>query len=169
MKEMENHKELYKKRRVSKFTGELLPISDREVIEHYTANNSGMELGYHLYNRLNISTQIAKRKYIISNLPAKEITKIKQIEIKKVNMEFTDKISRHIEVLEVIDKSNFGNNIEDFNEVAFKSMIKQFSKMYDRETLNYVADKCTYQKEVADKAIELLEVIKWLIKNAKRN
>lgn len=160
MKEIANHKDFYKKGRISEFTGKPLPLSDRAVAEYYTANNNGIVLGYNLYNRWNISTQIKKKKYIVSNLSTEDITKIKQITIKKVDMKFTDKIRKHVEVLEVIDKSNFENNIEDFNKTAFKSMIKQFSKIYDRETLNYVVDKLGYREEITDKVIELLEVTK---------
>lgn len=95
-------------------------------------------------------------KYIISNIPVEATTKIKQITIKKVDIDFTEKIKEHIEVMEIIDTSYFVNIIEDFNEAAFHLMVKQFINLYDKETFNYVNNKLTYQKEITNIALDFV-------------
>ena len=42
----------------------VIPISDNEIISEFTKKNKGMVVGYYLYNKLNLTTQISKKHII---------------------------------------------------------------------------------------------------------
>ena len=63
----------------------VVPISDEEIISIFIKNNEGMVVGYNLYNKLNLTTQISKKITIYSSNVENEIKNIRNIEVKNVN------------------------------------------------------------------------------------
>jgi len=117
--------------------------SVNEILLEYIGDKKGMEIGYHLYNSLNISTQISKQIKVYSNVITNDIKKINNIEIKKVNLDFSKKECEIIKYLEIIN--NF-TNIQDINRKQFIVAMEELSKIFDNVVANKVIEKIKYKK-----------------------
>ena len=80
----------------------IIPISDEEIASVFTNNNSGMIVGYKLYNKLKLTTQISKNYNIYSSNVTNTQKKIRNIEIKNIQINFSKEYIRIIEMLEVL-------------------------------------------------------------------
>lgn len=121
----------------------IVPISNNEIVNHYISDNNGIIIGYKLYNSLNLTTQISKRIEILSSEIEEASKNIKDVYIKKVNIEFTDEIKRIVSALEIFQ--NF-IKIEDINNDAFFSYTKEFAESYNEKCLNEVLNVMKYKK-----------------------
>ena len=127
--------------RITKFG--VVPISDEEIISIFTKNNEGMIVGYNLYNKLNLTTQISKKIIIYSSNVDNDIKNIRNIEIKNVNIKYSKEYIKIIEMLEVLQ--NF-YEIEDLNYKAFYNYAKKFSTTYNEKFTNNVLKSINYKK-----------------------
>ena len=127
--------------RITKFG--VVPISDEEIISIFTKNNEGMIVGYNLYNKLNLTTQISKKIIIYSSNVDNDIKNIRNIEIKNVNIKYSKEYIKIIEMLEVLQ--NF-YEIEDLNYNAFYNYAKEFSTTYNEKFTNNVLKNINYKK-----------------------
>lgn len=134
-------KGIYSRPNITKY-GILMPTID-DIINKYTNNETGMVVGYALYNNLNLSTQISKQTIIYSNSIQGETKTILNIKIIKVELKFDSEIRKTVEFLEVL--SNF-NNIQDLNKNAFIKLTKEFSLNYKEDILNKVLANIKYKK-----------------------
>lgn len=127
--------------RITKFG--VVPISDEEIISIFTKNNEGMIVGYNLYNKLNLTTQISKKIIIYSSNVDNDIKNIRNIEIKNVNIKYSKEYIKIIEMLEVLQ--NF-YKIEDLNYNAFYNYVKKFSTTYNEKFTDIVLENINYKK-----------------------
>jgi len=127
--------------RITKFG--VVPISDEEIISIFTKNNEGMIVGYNLYNKLNLTTQISKKIIIYSSNVDNDIKNIRNIEIKNVNIKYSKEYIKIIEMLEVLQ--NF-YKIEDLNYNAFYNYVKKFSNTYNEKFTDIVLENMNYKK-----------------------
>ena len=121
----------------------VVPISDEEIISLYTNDNQGMVVGYSLYNKLNLTTQISKKITILSSNVSNEIKNIRNIEIKKVKMNYSKDYIKIIEMFEVLQ--NF-NDIQDINYNAFYKYVKKISEEFNETNTDYVIENMNYKK-----------------------
>lgn len=120
------------------------PISHRDVIQYYTRKSSGFTIGYNLYNRTNISTQISKTTKILTTRLKKETRTINLITVIKLNTTLNDKTREIIETLEIIENSD---TIQDFNSKAFLIYMTNFVKKYDRDIMIQILNDLNYKKQ----------------------
>lgn len=137
-------KGVYAKAEISKITKKNKPVSEADIIRYYTKENNGFTIGYDLYNRKNVSTQVSKKKTVFSSVLKKETRNIKSITVKKVSIDLTPKKREFIEVLEIIENSN---RIQDFNETGFYNFMKEFVETYDRNTMTDILNSLNYKKQ----------------------
>lgn len=121
----------------------IIPIFTDDIINKYICNQGGVVIGYTLYNRLGITTQISKSISIYSSKIDNNIKKIKDVFIKKVNLIFSDDVKKMIEFLEILQ--NF-KNIEDINYNQFINYTEKIVYEYTDETLELVLDQIKYKK-----------------------
>lgn len=94
-------------------------IQEQKIISQYTKNDQGIVVGYKLYNRLGLTTQISKKTEIISNLISMP-TQINNIYIRKPPMKIT---KNNILLLELLDVLSNYDKIEDLNDAAFRKYV----------------------------------------------
>ena len=141
--------------RITKFG--VVPISDEEIISIFTKNNEGMIVGYNLYNKLNLTTQISKKIIIYSSNVDNDIKNIRNIEIKNVNIKYSKEYIKIIEMLEVLQ--NF-YEIEDLNYNAFYNYAKEFSTTYNEKFTNNVLKNINYKKSTISFLNDILNYFK---------
>ena len=78
----------------------LVPVLSKDIVNFFTKNNRGTVVGYHLYRNLNISTQVPKKITLVSSEIESDIKTIKEIEIKKVMLDFNEETIQLIHLLD---------------------------------------------------------------------
>jgi hypothetical protein len=122
--------------------GLILP-SESSIVAEYVNDNKGIVVGYTLYNKLNISTQISKQIRVYSNAIVQRTKTIGNICIERKSLEFTEEVCAAIELLEVL--SNY-YSIQDFNYKGFITLCEQFCKGYNEEVTERVLEAFNYSK-----------------------
>lgn len=120
-----------------------VPMSDDEIITNFTKNNQGLVVGYSLYNRLNISTQISKNYIIYSSNIDNAIKKIRNIEIKYIALKLTNKHIETIEMLEILQ--NF-LEIEELNYKEFYRYSRKFASAFNERVAKEILSEIKYKK-----------------------
>lgn len=121
----------------------IIPITEEDIIDDYIENKKGMVIGYRLYNRLKLTTQIPFYFEIYSSKITEKCKTIKNVTIKYVDLEFTDEVKRLVEYLEVLENFTF---IEDINYVQFIKFTEKFIKNYNDFVLEKVLKELKYKK-----------------------
>lgn len=121
----------------------IVPISENSIVNTFTKNQSGTVVGYTLYNRLGLTTQIAKTIYVMSsNLDGLTKT-LNNIKVQKVNLEFTGQTVEMVQMMEVL--LHF-DEIQDLNYKAFKKYAENFCLNYSDEVFAQVNQVIKYPK-----------------------
>jgi len=121
----------------------IVPISDEEIANYYLDNNSGIEVGYKMYNKKGLTTQVGKRIQILSTVTDEEHKNLKNVSVEKISMALNPETVTAIEILEILQSYN---KIEDLNLNAFVSQMRSFSENYSEEAINYVISNRKYKK-----------------------
>lgn len=136
-------------------------FTDRYLVNLFTNDDSGLEIGYNLYNKYNISTQVSKNIEVISSFKKASIRNLKNIKIRYADLTFTEEIKHIVSAMEIMQ--NF-YNIEDLNIKAFKIFINQFIGSYSDKAFHNVQKNLHYKKSTIAFAREVLKY-----KNVKNN
>jgi hypothetical protein len=131
-----------------------IPISDREIICKYIDKNKGMFVGYHLYSKLRLTTQVSKKINIYTSNLENQTRNIKNISLNRVNLRFNEITKKNIEMLDVLE--NF-NNIEDLNYDVFYQYAKEYSNSYNEESLIKILKVMKYKKSTLSFLLNVLE------------
>src|SRR6056297_1153600 len=81
---------------------------ESNIIEYYLGSkrNQGIVIGYRMYNKYKLTTQVSKGVEIYSNILSQDKKKIQNVVIYKVNIRFDESTVRLIELLEVLQNYN---------------------------------------------------------------
>ena len=134
-------KGLYCRPKKTKY-GMVLP-SEQSIVSEYIKGNSGVVVGYSLYNALHLSTQIAKNINIYSNAINQKIKTVGNIQIERSSLEFNEDISRAVEFLDVL--SNF-HVIQDLNYNSFIRYCLRYVETYNESVIEIVLENMNYSK-----------------------
>lgn len=121
----------------------IIPISNKEIVEEYTNNNTGMIIGYNLYNYLNLTTQVSKNIEVLSANMINCLKQIKDVTIHNLSIEFSKDIKKIIENLEVLQNYKF---IEDINETVFKKYTEVIATSYKEKEFDAIQKVRKYKK-----------------------
>ena len=116
--------------------------TEKHVLEHYLGEygKSGVAVGYRMYNKYNLTTQISTVIEVYSNKSEQEKKKVLNVEIKKVNLRFDSSTTKLIELLDFLENIN---GIEDLNR---------------KNAVLFVEDAIAfYQQKHLKRSIELLD------------
>ena len=124
-------KSIYSRPNVTRYG--ILGPSETDIISKFVDKNRGVVIGYRLYNRLNLTTQVSNNIIVLSNNIKDNTKRINNVFIYKVELKINKKIKSMIEVLNVLE--NF-YSIEDLNLLNFKSFINNeigefYEKLFD--------------------------------------
>lgn len=120
-----------------------VPISEEEISRHYLRAGEGILVGFRMYNRKGITTQIGKQVEILSNTIHEQKKNIKNVSVRKVTVELNEKTIPVIEMLEILQSYH---KIEDMNTKALVAYWEAFSKQYSDEAARHVLSRMKYKK-----------------------
>ena len=126
--------------------------SEKEIITAFTQNNTGMVVGYTMYNEMRLTTQVSKNIQIYTSALDEQKKQIGNVFLQKYDMIFSPEVVRVVAILEVLQNYN---RIEDLNESQFKKLCAEFAGQYDEKVCEYVLSSIPYSKQT----IALLKAI----------
>ena len=121
----------------------VIPISSRDIIEHYVAKNAGIIVGDSLSNQEGLTSRPAKNIKILSSNLREERKHVGEIEVEKINIELNDKTISAIRTLEILQAYD---KIEELNKNKFLLYFRKFAEEYSDETMQYVIEHRKYKK-----------------------
>lgn len=133
--------------------------SDDQIVDYYLGKNhkSGVVIGYRLYNKYGITTQIAKNLQVYSNLIEEEKKNIRSVEVKRLNVKFDEQMVDMIELIEVCKNLKA---IEDINRGKVIDFFETSIKKYDDESMNKVIRATRYKKSTIASLRNILNYFK---------
>ena len=134
-------KSLYCRPRKSKYG--VIPPTEREIIQQFIANETGMVVGYSMYNTLKLTTQIAKTTEVYSSNLSQRTKTIGNIRIKQHQLSYSASVIQIVQMLEVLQHYH---EIQDLNQKQFLSLCKQFAPHYQEASFEYVESHIHYRK-----------------------
>lgn len=136
-------KGIYCRPKITKFGK--ISAGEENILNYYIGkeNHTGVVIGYRLYNKYGITTQVSKAVKIYSNVLDEERKVIKNIEIKKINMHIDLRTKKAIELLEILQNHN---EIEDIDKNNFRYFLKTVTEEYSDEVFTNVLRNMKYKK-----------------------
>lgn len=120
-----------------------VPISEKDIVDHYIKDNQGIVVGYRLYNQKGLTTQISKRVEILSSAVPGKKKNIHNVYVMNINISLTPETIPIIETLEILQNYK---SIEDINNTALATYMKEFARQYSDEDTVYVLKNRKYKK-----------------------
>ena len=120
-----------------------VPISEKDIVDHYIKDNQGIVLGYRLYNQKGLTTQISKRVEILSSAVPGKKKNIHNVYVMNISISLTPETIPIIETLEILQNYK---SIEDINNTALAAYMKEFARQYSDEDTVYVLKNRKYKK-----------------------
>jgi hypothetical protein len=127
-------------------------LSEKEIVEFLIANYSGVVIGYPLYTRLGLTTQVAKTIEVLSTQFSEVQRSIGRIHVYGIREPLAELTIKHIEALEVLEAYN---EIEDLNKKTFSEYIKQIADFYDEQA----CEKALVTRKYKKRTIAFLRMI----------
>lgn len=120
-----------------------VPLSEKEIISAFTKEGSGTVVGYSLYNRLGITTQIAKATEVLSSALDSQTKTIRNIVVHYLPLQFTETVEQMVQALNVLQNLE---QLQDINYHALISYTKSIADNYEQSAFEEVIAKQKYQK-----------------------
>lgn len=121
----------------------IVPIGEDEIIDHYTRNDRGLVVGYRLYNRKGLTTQIGKQVEVLSSIISEQKKNVSNVCIKNAGVDITKETIPVIETLEILQNYR---KIEDMNQTVFAAYMREFSFCYSDPSAIFVLNHRKYKK-----------------------
>lgn len=121
----------------------MVPPSEKEIVDVFTKNNTGIVVGYSLYNELNLTTQIPKQIIVYSANTEGQVKNIGNVCIIQMRTNYSNNIKKRIRALEVLQNYN---RIQDINYNAFITYSKTIANEYDEKIYDSIIDTFKYKK-----------------------
>ena len=134
-------KGLYYRPKKSRFG--TIPITEKEIISHYTNNQKGIVIGYRLYNQKGLTTQISKRIEILSSTLPEHKKHINNVCITNSSIALTQETIPVIETLEILQNYK---SIEDISKPVLAAYMKEFASGYSDTIAVFVLKNRKYKK-----------------------
>lgn len=120
-----------------------VPISENDIISHYTSDGRGVVIGYRLYNRKGLTTQVSKRVEVLSSALSEQKKNVSNVCVTNCSVDLTADTIPVIEALEILQNYR---SIEDVNKGALAAYMVGFAKIYSDHAAVYVLKNRKYKK-----------------------
>ena len=136
-------KGVYCRPKVTKFGN--ISAGEENILNYYIGKEkyTGVVIGYRLYNKYGITTQVSKTVKIYSNVLEEEKKVIRNVEIKKVNISINSEIKRAIEQLEILENYD---EIEDIDKNSLIRLYRTIAEEYSDKVFITVLRNMKYKK-----------------------
>lgn len=154
-------KGIYCKPKVSRF-GTIIS-TEKNILEHFIGKkqNEGLVIGYRMYNKYGLTTQISKNIELYSNLILQEKRQIRNVLGLKADLKFNEDTKRMIELLEVLENHK---KIEDLNKSNLLKFISNSVDCYEEKILKKILKEIRYKKSTLASLKSILD--SFTIKNS---
>ncbi len=116
---------------------------ENEILNYYVSNNNGVIVGYKLFNKYGMTSQISKTIEIYSNEIFENHKNVGNVKIKRTEINYSDNNKNIIELLEILENYD---KIEDLNFKALNVALKNLSLKYDEQSFNTIIKHIKYKK-----------------------
>ena len=120
-----------------------VPISEKDIVDHYIKDNQGIVVGYRLFNQKGLTTQISKRVEVLSSAVPGKKKNIHNIYVMNISISLTPETIPIIETLEILQNYK---SIEDINNTALAAYMQDFARHYADEATVYILKNRKYKK-----------------------
>lgn len=136
-------KGVYCKPKVSRFG--VVISGESNILEYLLGKNKnkGVVIGYRMYSRYGLTTQVSKMVEVYSNVPYQERKVIRNVAARKVALKFEPEIHKLIELLEVLENYR---SIEELNIINLFSFLEKSVDNYTDMTLQKILKQINYKK-----------------------
>lgn len=134
-------KGLYYKPKKSKYG--YVPIREQDIIAYYTDDLNGLIIGYKLYNKKGLTTQVGKHIEVFSNRVAGQKKTVQNVLVRNLSCELNPERIAVIEALEILQNYS---KIEDINKKALIAYMDSFARSYSDSAAIYVLERMKYKK-----------------------
>jgi len=133
-----------------------IPKNQQEIIRYYTGETGtdGIVVGYALYNRYGLTTQITKSIKIYSNRLTSGRKTFGDIQVWRVSLVFREPERDAIEALEILQHYN---EIEESQIIAFRNFLAHAAKQYHDTATQTVLQHIRYKKRTIAFFAEVLD------------
>lgn len=131
----------------------VIPPSDQDIIQAFTKDHTGTVIGYVLYNRLGLTTQISRTVQVLSSKLDGQTKNIRNINVRYADLDFTDKNVKLIQGMNVLE--NF-DKIQDKDYHAVIDYFDTLADQYDDGIFEYVHSELHYRKATISFLKEIL-------------
>ena len=121
----------------------IVPLSENEIVRAFTEYGSGTIIGYSLYNKLGLTTQIPKTIHVMSSSIDEKTKTIKNVVIHRSELIFDNAVEDMIHGLDVLQNYD---TIQDLDYNAFVSFSRSLAKNYNDVTFEKVIASKKYKK-----------------------
>ena len=137
----------------------IIESNAKNILEYYvgTNKNKGVVVGYQMYNKYGLTTQVSKIIEVYSNATLQEKRKIKNVIVHKANLKFDASTKKMIELLEVLENYQ---SIEELNTKSMLKFITDTGRYYNEKTLEKLLKTIGYKKSTLASLKHLLEYLK---------
>ena len=132
----------------------MVPLSEKDIVSAFTSYDSGTVIGYSLYNKLGLTTQIAKQTEVLSCALDGQTKQIRNVLIHQAPLHFSEKTAEMVHVLEVLQNVTA---IQDINYHALLSYSRSIAEQFDEAVFKEVISKRKYAKSTIAFLREILE------------
>lgn len=122
----------------------IVPPSQKEIVAAFTEPDKGTVVGYSMYNKLKLTTQVAKTVEVVSSQMEQQTKSISNVLLQFCNLVYTPEVKGMIQMLEVLQ--NFGE-IQDLDYRQFIMFCETFAREYDGIVFEQVTQERHYQKK----------------------
>jgi hypothetical protein len=133
--------------------------SEKQILEHYLGKDgkNGVVVGYRMYNKYKLTTQISKRIDVYSNVSEQEKKKVLDVTIKKANIKFDTSSIKMIELLDFLENVN---KIEELNKRHAIRFIEDAAALYNDQSLEKLVRAIGYKKSTLASLRNVLDYYK---------
>lgn len=119
--------------------------NEKNILEYYLGErgNQGVVIGYQLFNKYGLTTQISKVIEVYSRIITQNNKTIKNVKARKVNLKLDTITIKMIELLEIVQEYM---NIEDLNKRNLIKYLELTTKCYDEQVIDKILNSLNYKK-----------------------
>jgi hypothetical protein len=128
--------------------------NEKDILEYFLGKNKGVVIGYRLFNKYKLTTQVSKNIELYSSVIIQKKRNIRNVAIKKANLRFNITTIRMVELLEILQEYK---NIEDLNTNSFIKFIEETIKYYDEKIVVKIIKSIGYKKGTLASLRNILE------------
>ena len=133
----------------------LIPVMEHQIITKFIPTpNDGMEIGFGLFNRLGLSTQIAKTRTLLTRRMDADHRFILNLIFIKKDLIYSEPVKKIIEFLEILQSFSA---IQDLNRTAFFKITKNFARTFCEDSLWEVLSVMKYKKSTLAFLAQILD------------